>query len=123
MIKDVPGAQHDKSPARHAAKELQQPAIARAVDAGRARDGHRQARALRRFARDALPFDLRHLINIAGPQRRVLVRRRMLDVAVHADRAAMHDPAHAGAAAASMRSPTAVALIARYVAFEMPACR
>ncbi len=49
------------------------------------------------LARDALAFDFRHLIDIAGPQRRIFVRRRMFDVAVHADRAAVHDAPNAGA--------------------------
>ena len=49
--------------------------------------------ARRRLARDALAFDFRLLINVAGPQRRVFVGRRMLDVAMHADRAAVHDAA------------------------------
>ena len=49
------------------------------------------------FASDALPFDLRLLINVAGPQGRIFVRRWMLDVAMHADGAAVHDAANAGA--------------------------
>ena len=49
------------------------------------------------LARQALPFELRLLVDVAGLQRRVLVRRRMLDVAVNADRAAVHDAPHAGA--------------------------
>ena len=47
-------------------------------------------------SRALLAFDLRALIDVAGPERRVFVRRRMLDVAVDADRAAVHDAADAG---------------------------
>ena len=50
----------------------------------------------RRLAGDPLAFDFRDLIDVAGPQRRVFVRRRMLDVAMHADGAAMHDASDAG---------------------------
>ena len=46
-----------------------------------------------RLARQALAFELRLLIDVARLERRVLVRRRMLDVAVHADRAAVHHAA------------------------------
>ena len=63
----------------------------------------------RGLARHALPFELRLLVDVAGPQRRILVGRRMLDVAVHADRAAVHDAPHAGRAGRLDRaSPTAV---------------
>ena len=48
------------------------------------------------LASDALAFELGLLIDVAGRERRVLVGRRVLDVAVHADRAAVHDAAHAG---------------------------
>ena len=51
--------------------------------------------ARRRLARDPLPFELRLLIDVARPERRILVGRRMLDVAVHADGAAVHDAPHA----------------------------
>jgi len=39
---------------------------------------------------------LRLLIDIARTKRRVFVGRRMLDVAVHADGAALYDAANAG---------------------------
>ena len=96
MIKDVPRAQHHKSPPRNAPEQLQQPAIAWAVDARRTRDRDRHPRTRRRIASDALAFDFRHLINIAGPQRRVFVGGRMLDVAMHANRAAVDNPPNAG---------------------------
>ena len=46
-------------------------------------------------ARQLFAFELRLLVHVAGLQGRVFVRRRMLHVAVHADRAAMHDALHA----------------------------
>ena len=50
-----------------------------------------------------LAFELRDLIDVAGSERRVLVGRRMLDVAVHADRAAVHDAPDAGPGARARR--------------------
>ena len=92
MIEDVSGPEHDKSPPRHATKQLEQAAIARSIDAGRPCDRDGEPRARGCLTRDALSFDLGLLINIAGPQRCVFIRGRMLDVAVHAHRAAMHHP-------------------------------
>ena len=46
--------------------------------------------------RQLLAFELGLLVDVAGTERRVLVRRRMLDVAVHADGAAVHDAPHPG---------------------------
>src|SRR5262249_38468563 len=46
-------------------------------------------------ARASLPFDLRHLVDIPRRERRILVRGRMLDVAVDADGAAVDDAPHA----------------------------
>ena len=48
-------------------------------------------------ARQPLAFELGDLIDVARHERRILVGRRMLDVAVDADRAAVHDAADAGA--------------------------
>ena len=72
----------------HAAKELEQAAIAWTVDACGTRDGHGQSVRCAATTRDALPFNFRFLINIAGPKRCIFVRGRMLDVAVHANRTA-----------------------------------
>src|SRR5688572_33462755 len=96
MIKDVAGAQYDKSPAGDAAKELQQPAVSRAVDAGRPRNRDRQARSSGRFAGDLLALHLRDLIDVSRPERCVLVRRWMFDVSMDADGAAMHEALDAG---------------------------
>ncbi len=75
------------------------------------------------LARELLAFELRHLIDVARLERRVFVGRRMLDVAVDADGAAVNDPPRRRLRAAASTSPrTAVALTARYVSVEMPAC-
>ena len=92
-----PSPSVDESSAGDAAKQLQQPPVARPVDAGRPRDHDFDARARRRLAGDALPFELRLLVDVAGLERRVFVRRGMLDVAVHADGAAVHHAARAAA--------------------------
>ena len=96
MIEDLARSEHEEPPAGNAAKQLEQPAIARSVDAGGPRDHDLHASASRGFARSAFAFELRDLIDVAGLQRRVLVRRRMFDVAVHTDSAAVDDPLHAG---------------------------
>ena len=61
------------------------------------------------FARQPLAFELGVLVDVAGLERRVFVGRRMLDVAVDADRAAVHHAPDAGARPRPRRaSPTAV---------------
>ena len=68
------------------------------------------------LARDLLAFELGHLVDVAGLERRVFVGGRMLDVSVNADRAAVHDAPHAAPRAPlRRRRRTAVALTARYV--------
>ena len=54
------------------------------------------------LARDRLPFELGLLVDVAGLERRVFVGRRMLDVAVHADGAAVHDALRTPPTAAAM---------------------
>ena len=49
------------------------------------------------LARQLFGFELGVLIDVAGIERRVLVRRRMRDVAVHAAGAAVHHPRAPGA--------------------------
>ena len=44
-------------------------------------------------AGEPFAFELGLLIDVARPKRRVFIGRRMLDVAVDADRAAVHDAA------------------------------
>ena len=63
---------------------------------GRAIDDLERMRAAV-LARQLFGFELGLLIDVARIERRVLVRRRMLDVAVHAAGAAMHDAARARA--------------------------
>ena len=91
MVIDFPAAE-DWKPPHHRAKQFQQPPVAGAVDPRRPRDRDLDAQPLAGVARQSLRFDLRHLVNVAGTQRRLLVRGGVLDVAVHADRAAMDNP-------------------------------
>jgi hypothetical protein len=96
MIEDVSRPEHHKSPPRDAAKQLQQAAVSRPVNSRWPGNRHGQARSPRSVACDAFALELCHLIDVARPQRRILVGRWVLDVAVHAYRAAMHETADAG---------------------------
>ena len=121
VIEDPPVAENDEPAAGDAAKQLEQPAIAGTVDARGPRDHDLDAgpRAASRAMRS--PFELRVLIDVARPERRVFVRRRMLDVAVNADGAAVDDASRAAALARrSMTVPTAAALTARYSSSRKP---
>ena len=84
-------AERHPPPVRDGAKQFQQTAIAGAVDAARAYDRQLDAVPRRRLAREPFALELRLLVDVARAQRRILVRRRMLDVAVDADRAAVDD--------------------------------
>ena len=97
MVIDFPVAERDPAAARDAPKELQQPAIAGTVDARGPHDRDLDAEARAGVAGQALSLEFRDLIDVAGLERRVFVGGRMLDVAVDADRAAVHDAADAGA--------------------------
>ena len=96
MIEDAAAAEDHEAAPGDAPEQLQQSPIAGPVNPARPRDDDFNAGPRPRGARDGLPFHLRPLIHVARPERRVLVRRRALDVAVHADRAAMDDAPHAG---------------------------
>ena len=96
MVVDFPAAQHRKA-AHGVPEQLQESAVARTVDAARPDNRDLDAEPRRGRPRPLFPFDFRPLIDVARPERRVLVRRRMLDVAVHAHRTAVHDATHAGA--------------------------
>ena len=91
MVEDLARPERDEPAPRDAPEQLQQPAVAGAVDAARPGDHQFDPGPRRRLAAEALPLELRPLVLVARPQRRVFVGRRVLDVAVHADRAAMHD--------------------------------
>ena len=84
-------AQHHEPAARDLAEDLEQPPIARPVDARRPRDHQLDAGARRGLAPHLLAKQLAVLIHVAWLERRVFVGRRMLDVAMHADGAAMDD--------------------------------
>src|SRR5690606_8733098 len=62
----------------------------------RSRDDELDADPGGRFARETFTLDLRLLIDVSRPERRVLVGRRTLHVTVHADRAAVHDASRTG---------------------------
>src|SRR5262249_33836099 len=78
-----------------AAKQPQQPSIAGTINAGRPHDGDLDAPLRAGLPCKPLPSELRLLIDVARPQRRILVRGRVLTVAVNADRAAVHHTLHA----------------------------
>jgi hypothetical protein len=92
VIKDAAVAKDDEAAARDPAEQLQETTIAGTIDAGRPRNDDVDSRVARGFACDDLSFELRLLLNVAGPERRVFIRRRALDVAVDTDGAAVDDP-------------------------------
>ena len=67
-----------------ARKHLQEPGIARAVDADRADNDDLHSAASAGRSRRALALELGFLVDVSRRQRRFLVRGRMLDVSVHA---------------------------------------
>ena len=81
-----------------AAEHLQEAGVAGAVDADRPRHDHLQMTGLAGRARQVLALELRPLVHVAGRQRRVFVRRRVLDVPVHPPRAAVHEAGDARSA-------------------------
>src|SRR5262245_43958550 len=90
MVVDFAAPQHWKASARNATEQLEQSSIAWTVDARRSDDRHFDAGSSAGFSRDLLPFKLRVLVDVAWTERRIFVRRRMFDVPMHADGAAMH---------------------------------
>src|SRR4029079_19420840 len=91
VIKDLARAQNNESPACDTAKQLQQTPIAGSVDARRPRDDNFHSRLARGRASDVLAFELRLLVDVARTERRIFVCWRPLDVAMHADGAAVHN--------------------------------
>ena len=96
MVEDLAVAEDDEAPAGDAAKELQQAPVARSVNARRPHDRQLDFRLARRRLGQALPLQLGDLIDVPRAKRRALRRRRTLDVAVHADGAAVDDATGAG---------------------------
>ena len=92
VIKDLAVSKNDESAACHAAKELQQTTIPGPVNTGRSGDDDFHSCLARGFASDVLPFELRLLVNVAGPERRIFVCRRTFDVTMDADGAAVDNP-------------------------------
>ena len=95
VIEHLARAEHREAAAREAAEHLEEARVARTVDADRPRDDDVEARSRPELARQLLGFELGLLVDVAGIERRVLVGRRIGDVAVHAAGAAMHDAARA----------------------------
>ena len=93
VIVNLTGTENHETATGDAAKEFQEAPIAWPVDASRTRDDNFDAGVGRCLACDALAFELRLLVDVARTERRILVGRRMLDIAVHADSAAVdHAP-------------------------------
>src|SRR5438105_5870880 len=96
MIAGTPAADDEEVAALHHAEEHEEARrIAGTVDAGRPQDHPVEALAYD-FVEGELPFPLRLLIVVLGSDRRVLVGRRVHDVAVNAFGRAIDDSAHAG---------------------------
>src|SRR5688500_3729729 len=95
MVIDLAAPKRNPATARHTPEQLQQAAVARAVDAARTYDRHLDAQPRAGFAGGLFAFEFRFLIDIAWPERCVFVRGRVLDVAVHPDGTAMDHAAHA----------------------------
>src|ERR1044072_7135350 len=91
MVEDLPAAEDAEWAAAHAANQLQEPPIAGAINARGSDDDELDTAFLRAGARMLFAFELGDLREAAGTKRRSLVRGRVLDVPVHADRAAMDD--------------------------------
>ena len=90
--------EHRKTSAGDAAKHLQEARIARTVDANRPRDHDVEAAGAAVVRGEQLRVELGALIDVPGRERRVLVCRRRLDVAVDAAGAAVDDTPDAGGA-------------------------
>ena len=110
-------------PAGDAAKQFQQAPVARPVDAGRSRDRHLDAVLPGRRSGQPLALDFRVLIHVPRPERRVFVRRRVLYIAMNADRTAVNHPSNPRSRSGTDQFSTAVALTARYTSEGRLACR
>ena len=93
VVEDAPVAENHEPAAAHAAEEFEKTTIAGAIDSGGPDDDDFDPGRASGVASNLLPFQLGLLIDIAGPERRILVGWWAFDVSVHADRAAMNDAA------------------------------
>ena len=98
VIEDLAAPEHRKTSAGDAAKHLQEARVAGPIDANRPRDHDVEPAAAAEFRGEPLGVELGALIDVAGRERRVLVCRRRLDVAVDAAGAAVHHAPDAGGA-------------------------
>src|SRR5262249_31914085 len=96
MVIDFTGTQSRK-PAYDAAKQFQQPAIARTVDAARSCDRDLDSELRGGIERSLLALYFRTLVRVTRSQRGILVCRRVLDIAVDSDGAALHHAPDPGA--------------------------
>src|SRR2546425_7755170 len=96
MVVDLAATQNRKA-ADNIFEELQEATIPWPINAGRPRNRHVDAEPIAGLPRQTLPLELCHLIEVARPERCVLVGRWMLDVAVDAHGTAVDDASDAGA--------------------------
>ncbi len=95
VIERLAVAEHRKHAARDAPEDHEEPlGIAGPVDGRRPQDRRAQPAPIP-LAHERLRFVLRLLVVVGGLDRRVLVGRRIVDVAVHAAGAAVDDLLHA----------------------------
>ena len=97
VVELAAGAAHDgkDGPPGHL-EDLEEAPVAGPVDGGRPDDGERQALPWREVAEPELGIGLGLLVDVARVERVLLVGRRMLDMAVHADGGHMNKPLEAG---------------------------
>src|SRR5262245_10414034 len=89
-------AEHQEATLRHFSEDLEEPSIGRSVDAAGTNDHKLESGSASRVPANLLPFQFRFLVDVPRTERRILVRRRVLDIAVDADGAALHNAADAG---------------------------
>ena len=98
---------HGESAPGDGAEHLQEPGVARTVDADRTDHHDLHAAGPAGGARQAFAFELRFLVHVPRSERRVFVGGRTLDVPVDAAGAAVHEAAHAGRAGRVEQRPRA----------------
>src|SRR4029077_11167714 len=83
MVIDFAAAERHPPSTRDASEQPEETAIRRSVDAGRPRNRDVDAETACGLARQPLAFEFGDLIDVARLERRVLVPRRVIDVALH----------------------------------------
>ena len=95
VVEDLSRSQHGKAAASDAAEHLQEAQIAWPIDTNWPGDHDLERVPRPERPRELFGLELGPLIHVARRVRRGLVSWRMLDVTVHATRAAVHDAPHA----------------------------